>query len=713
MRKTWYYRLLLSYLPVFFAVTFILLFLYFASLSDRNEKQIKEARKSIGLEVMQLVDSNLQMINTMFLRETLNNKEIKAFLSDAQNDFNKYKAYEQIQEFMAANRLIESIYLINFKDGLVLGNSRPYTLEEFEQFSFLEQRSLEGNPYRWSQVHTPNRTSSELAEDPASAHIISLFRKVGNSERDGLIVVNVNIAGLREMISRAYDPDLVQVRIMGDDNAVVLDNRAAEWGRPAESDRSDSNQIAILKSSVTGWTFYIGQDHSWLFRSSSIVSNLGLLLAVLAVLAGALVIVLLTRKNYKPIEQYRSQILSEQELRNHYEIREMLEGNRGYHAAAWQEMRKRNGIPDERCARQVLMVEIDDGRSFNRMYSSKDQELLRFVLFNVAGEMARERVRAAYCNWLTEARLLVIVYRSLPAAGSERFADELADDIIAWVKRNLRFTITIGIGTPIVEEEQISVSYQEAKLALSRKITLGKNRSLAYADMSPSMMRELDDPMSHIAQIVKALMQGKSEWEGQLQNLIAVMKLQSLSRSDSLNLLQYMVYQLQKELSRQQESIAQYWNVELLPQLEEILHTDETLDEISEHLHKAFQPLCTAIADQQRSTKHYELMQQVKAYLELNYSDDAISLESLSCKFGIGDKYLSKLFKDTNGIHFGEFLTQLRLEKAKQLLVETTDSVQVIGRKVGYVNPLTFTRVFKRTYGITPSELRQKDSRGA
>lgn len=711
MRRTWYYRLLLSYLPVFFAVTFILLFLYFVSLSDRNAKQVKEAHKTIGMEVMQLVDANLQEINVLFSREASNNKEMKAFFADATNHFNKYRAYEQIHGFMAINRAIESVYLINFKDKVVLSNSQPYTLEEFEQFSYLKQLRLENNSYKWSNVHTRDQVSSDNGQETDSPHVISLYKKIGNSEQNGLIVVNVGISMLREMINRTYGPNLAHIMVFTQDGTLVLDNSAEPLGEESAPIRFASSSSAELQSPVTGWSYQIGREHNWLFQSSSIVSNLGVLLAVLAVIAGALVIVLLTRKNYKPIEQYQNQILSEQELRNQYEIREMLEGNRKYHPAAWQHFRKQHGLPEGQYLRQCLLIEIDDGRNFNLAYSAKDQELLRFVLSNVVSEIAKEREAAIYSNWIKGERLLVLLYVAPNQANT--LAGELAQSVIDWVRRNMRFTITIGIGTPVMDDERAAASYQEAKLTLSYKITLGKSRSLSYADLSIHAMRELEDPISRIAQIVRTVFQGKAEWEGMLHSLIETMKLQSLSRDDSLNLLQYLVYQLQKELPRQNESIVHYWTTELLPQLEERLHTDETLDELSSHLIQFIGPLCGMIAEQLRTAKHFELMHQVKVYIESNYNDDSLSLESLSSQFGISDKYLSRLFKETIGINFGEFITELRLEKAKELLRLTTEPIQTIGQRVGYTNPLTFTRVFKRTYGMTPSDMRQRLSRSA
>jgi len=58
-------------------------------------------------------------------------------------------------------------------------------------------------------------------------------------------------------------------------------------------------------------------------------------------------------------------------------------------------------------------------------------------------------------------------------------------------------------------------------------------------------------------------------------------------------------------------------------------------------------------------------------------------------------------------LHFVEYVTSIRMEKAERLLVETEDTIQDIGRAVGYEQSLTFIRVFKKHSGVTPGQYRK------
>lgn len=71
--------------------------------------------------------------------------------------------------------------------------------------------------------------------------------------------------------------------------------------------------------------------------------------------------------------------------------------------------------------------------------------------------------------------------------------------------------------------------------------------------------------------------------------------------------------------------------------------------------------------------------------------------------------YFSKLFKDEAGCNFVEYVTNLRIRKAKELLVGNDKSMKEICGAVGYSDPNYFSRIFKKNTGMTPTEFREKE----
>lgn len=93
-------------------------------------------------------------------------------------------------------------------------------------------------------------------------------------------------------------------------------------------------------------------------------------------------------------------------------------------------------------------------------------------------------------------------------------------------------------------------------------------------------------------------------------------------------------------------------------------------------------------------------------YLELHYQEN-LKINDL-CKLLLLDRtYLYRLFKSQTGLSIKEYLTDLRIEKAKELLISTNQPVHLVSSLVGYANTLSFSNAFKLKEGMTPGSYRR------
>ena len=90
---------------------------------------------------------------------------------------------------------------------------------------------------------------------------------------------------------------------------------------------------------------------------------------------------------------------------------------------------------------------------------------------------------------------------------------------------------------------------------------------------------------------------------------------------------------------------------------------------------------------------------------------ESIQLETFAQRFGINKTYFSRLFHEKTGISFKKYLTDLRIECAKQMLKEKDLSIIDVGFECGFRSPSQFNRSFKATVGVTPSAYRTKNTR--
>ena len=86
---------------------------------------------------------------------------------------------------------------------------------------------------------------------------------------------------------------------------------------------------------------------------------------------------------------------------------------------------------------------------------------------------------------------------------------------------------------------------------------------------------------------------------------------------------------------------------------------------------------------------------------------EEMSLSVLSEEFHMNPQYISQLFKNEIGVGFLAYLTSIRMEKAKKLLLSTSLSIGEVAEQSGYGDYRVFTKVFKKSEGITPSQYRR------
>lgn len=118
-------------------------------------------------------------------------------------------------------------------------------------------------------------------------------------------------------------------------------------------------------------------------------------------------------------------------------------------------------------------------------------------------------------------------------------------------------------------------------------------------------------------------------------------------------------------------------------------------------------PEAGLLEEEETNDKMTQLMEKVRVYLQQNYMTYGVSLESISDILNINSSYFSVLFKRYFGVNFVNYLTNLRMSAAKELLMDPMLATADVAGMVGYESPNYFTRAFKKNFGMTPTEFRK------
>ncbi len=157
----------------------------------------------------------------------------------------------------------------------------------------------------------------------------------------------------------------------------------------------------------------------------------------------------------------------------------------------------------------------------------------------------------------------------------------------------------------------------------------------------------------------------------------------------------------------QQLKLQDYPRHELLSETLMDVMGAENLRQLGAAMSQFLRRLTDHIARMDEKKATGELIDRVKAYINAHFAEK-LTLVVLSEAFYISPVYLSRLFKRKTGVNFVEYLTSVRLEKAKEYLRDPKLKIYHVSEMVGYENPRYFARLFKKATGLTPQDYRDR-----
>lgn len=141
----------------------------------------------------------------------------------------------------------------------------------------------------------------------------------------------------------------------------------------------------------------------------------------------------------------------------------------------------------------------------------------------------------------------------------------------------------------------------------------------------------------------------------------------------------------------------------------ELIHRYLNNDTSMEDLKRDMAGWAEQLVEDCRDKKQNELsrpISEARKYIDNNYNKP-LTLQNVSEKIHMSPGYFCTVFRDETGYSFSDYITHLRIEKSKELLIQTDNSILEISETVGYSNPKYFSRIFLKVAGMQPSGYRK------
>ena len=367
---------------------------------------------------------------------------------------------------------------------------------------------------------------------------------------------------------------------------------------------------------------------------------------------------------------------------------------------------ERMGITFQAASYRVAVFDIDTYSDMYQMDMDKQQEsaLMAFVLFNVGDEIVvQEKAGVVYQEGNN--RVCIIFAGNRTKEFSESI-HRICHEIQKKVKEVIGLETSIGIGSWVRSPHELIYSYRLAAKAIDYRYLLGGNLLFDMEEKKTDNSIFLINDLEILTESIKS--GDRKLMEKTLGQIETEIKSALVEKSYACIYLQQVIRAIGntcQSLSEEPEKIIAQREALLKAVTEQRMFSQAAalVEKYAQEVFDALQELNSSNGQRQGML--------AMDYIQKNYMDACLSLNSICSYLNISTSYFSTIFKEMTGETFIEVLTRVRMEKAKELLENTTMKNYEIAEKVGFSDPHYFGISFKKITGKTPTEYAREKRR--
>jgi two-component system response regulator YesN len=350
----------------------------------------------------------------------------------------------------------------------------------------------------------------------------------------------------------------------------------------------------------------------------------------------------------------------------------------------------------------ACVSEIDNASVLADSKSAEEMELLNFSVSNIISKLIYPKGIAF--NDIYNRQVIIFNQPDFNKAAGKHDFYNLLENIRENIEKYLDVTVTIGIGCIVNSLVDLHLSYNDALYAIDYKIVLGSNKIYDIKDLGYRQAHIYFplEKINSLLSMVKLECMDKVEkcTNDFFDDLLAKRNISPDNIKIILSELINGTQRLLMKVNREEENPCC-----LDFGIYEEIAKHETLEDIKDVILKFLKRICQFIQNN-RNSRNLNIIDKAKQYIIENYYLEELTLNHVAGIVSVSPGYLSILFRKETDETFIEFLTRVRMEKAKELLKMPGVRVYEAAYKVGYSDPHYFSQCFKKYTGLTPSEYR-------
>lgn len=738
MKKKWFYRMLLSYAPILLFVVLALILFFYVKWNTETKVRIQNTNELFTSHVVSVLDSSMKTIEEFVIQMMLTDELIGAYLNDPQltPPYTILEISNRLADIKTLFPITGDVYIYKAAANEVITTRALFKSgDPFGDTEFLQKAAaVPADAGHWSSPRKYRQFASDTLME-----VVSLVKPVPitSPAGKGVIVVNIQLDSIQRVLKAVNASTSGYLELTGSNGTVMYkanEPPLADWG------------ISRNESAYTGWRLSVGIPQSE-ERLMSVFLDSWTLPTLVAILLSILILTYVTHRNYKPIEQIMMQLdrytlrrslkigksgdhnefqfisialdnliekTNEFEakhqddllIRKRYWFYELMDGNFSLNTSEWEHEARELELPAGFASTLVAVTVLDNREQFLAAYSKRDQNLLKFVVQGVWNEVCANHGMKVWSEWKDSDHLCSILY--IDKERDPALVLQVVNELRNWVADNLRFTVSLYLGSAVEDSDDIHISYRAAMQAGRYRTIHGYNKVYPATEWKLAAKGDLYAHLTTAKQLVKLLRAADPAWTELFKRLFHEMRREELLREQLAEVTGYVFYTLEKEMGDLPETLLAAW-MEIFRQAPpSAILAKELISDMERSLLEFLQAIFDSLNEWRHGEPRMTAVEQIADYVKNNYTNPDLSLDLLGDIFGLAPRLVSKLFKAGTGVRFIDYVLELRMKEAERLLTETTLPVQEISQQAGYPQVISFIRTFKRHSGLTPGEFRKQ-----
>jgi len=348
---------------------------------------------------------------------------------------------------------------------------------------------------------------------------------------------------------------------------------------------------------------------------------------------------------------------------------------------------------------RVFLIELESATDLYESSGERFDHLLLFSAMNICQELLEALVDGVLFE---DSRQRLIFIAKLRSDRPETFYEAIADEIKTALKRYAKQPASVIIGPEVQAVSDLCSSYEKALELLEYKFYLGREATISERSI-PACKTTIHDVLENRLRQLEASMTA-DDLDGCLALTSELYGKFKSNAGTGKTFIQHATFELfMTALKKVKEANGDVTQIINRPErLYSDIQSRATIDDMKEHLDESLRSIMRYLSLLKKG-RPAKVIKSVIDYIQANFNQE-ISLKQAAETVYINPGYLGKLFKKETGLSFHDYLNQVRIDKAKELLLTTNRFVYQVSESVGYKDYNYFHKTFKKLVGTTPSD---------